>query len=155
MDVGGDEYDTSALAAAPGPALAVLCQDRMQSLNAYVAVSRDGGAQFVQRPLIPAVSGSEELAMTSASSIFVAFSSSAGTGMTQYTLLSSDDGGGSWQQAASDTEESAGSPPPPDSTFLGFESAVVGRWVVGGDILWQTADGGGQWVRDPSYVSSA
>jgi photosystem II stability/assembly factor-like uncharacterized protein len=75
--------------------------------------------------------------------------------MTQYTLLSSDDGGGSWQQAASDTEESAGSPPPPDSTFLGFESAVVGRWVVGGDILWQTADGGGQWVRDPSYVSSA
>jgi hypothetical protein len=27
--------------------------------------------------------------------------------------------------------------------------------VVGGDILWQTADGGGQWVRDPSYVSSA
>ena len=65
----------------------------MQSLNAYVAVSRDGGAQFVQRPLIPAVSGSEELAMTSASSIFVAFSSSAGTGTTQYTLLSSDE----WQ----------------------------------------------------------
>jgi photosystem II stability/assembly factor-like uncharacterized protein len=155
VDVGRDEYDTSALAAAPGPALAVLCQDRMQSLNAYVAVSRDGGAEFAERPLIPAVSGSEELAMTSASSIFVAFSSPAGTGTTQYTLLSSDDGGGSWQQAARDTEESAGSPPPPDSTFLGFESSVVGRWVVGGDILWQTADGGGQWVRDPSYVSSA
>ena len=32
---------------------------------------------------------------------------------------------------------------------------MVGRWVVGGDILWQTADGGGQWVRDLSYVSSA
>jgi hypothetical protein len=155
VDVGGDEYDTAALAAAPGPALAVLCQDRFQQLNVYVAVSLDGGAQFVQRPLIPAVSGSEELAMTSASSIFVAFSSSPGTGTTQYILLSSADGGGSWQQAASDTEESAGNPPPPDSTFLGFESSLVGRWVVGGDILWQTADGGGQWVRDLSYVSSA
>jgi photosystem II stability/assembly factor-like uncharacterized protein len=93
--------------------------------------------------------------MTSASSLFLSFSATPDTGTTQYSLLSSDDGGRSWQQAASDTEESAGSPPPPDSTFLGFESPVVGRWVVGGDILWQTADGGGQWVRDLSYVSSA
>ena len=53
VDVGGDEYDTSALAAAPGPALAVLCQDRMQPLNMYVAVARDGGA-----PVRPAAAAS-------------------------------------------------------------------------------------------------
>jgi photosystem II stability/assembly factor-like uncharacterized protein len=154
-DVGGGEYDTSALAAAPGSAVAVLCQARLHPLDMYVAESVDGGSQFVPRPLVPAAAGSEELAMTSASSIFLALSSTPGTGTTQYSLLSSDDGGRSWQQAASDLAETAGNPPPADSSFLGFESSLVGRWVVGGDILWQTSDGGAQWGRDPSYVSSA
>jgi photosystem II stability/assembly factor-like uncharacterized protein len=154
-DVGGDEYDTQALAAAPGSVLAVLCHDRAQPLNAYVAVSVDGGTQFTARPLIPAALGTQELAMTSASSLFVSFSSTPGTGTTLYSLLRSDDGGEGWQQAASATQESAGNPPPPESTFLGFESPLVGRWVVGGDVLWQTYDGGAQWAPDPSYVSSA
>jgi photosystem II stability/assembly factor-like uncharacterized protein len=154
-DVGGDEYDTWALAAAPGSALAVLCEDRLQPLDMYIALSADGGNSFAAQPLLPAAEGPVELAMTSASSIFVGFSASPGTGTTQYSILSSADGGRSWQQAATDLEVKAGNPPPPASTFLGFESSVVGRWVVGGDILWQTSDGGSQWVRDGSYVSSA
>jgi photosystem II stability/assembly factor-like uncharacterized protein len=121
----------------------------------YVALSIDGGNHFADQRLIPAADGPDELAMTSASSIFVAFSASPGTGTTQYSVLSSDDGGQSWDQAATDLEVKAGNPPPPDSTFFGFESSMVGRWVVGGDVLWQTSDGGFQWARDPSYVSSA
>ena len=154
-DVGGDEYDTSALAAAPGSALAALCEDRLQPLDMYVALSLDGGSSFAAQPLLPAAEGSVELAMTSASSIFVAFSASPGTGTTQYSMVSSADGGRSWQEAATDLEVKVGNPPPPPSSFLGFESPAVGRWVVGGDVLWQTADGGGQWVRRSFYVSSA
>lgn len=145
--VGGDEYDTSDVAAAPPSVVVVLCRDRLQFTNTFVALSTDGGATFTAQPLIPGDQEGDQIAATSATSIFLSDSVAAATGTTQYSLLSSDDGGRSWQQAASDWAQNVGDPPPPDSPFLGFESASVGRWVAGTNDVWQTSNGGVSWAR--------
>jgi photosystem II stability/assembly factor-like uncharacterized protein len=149
--VDGDEYDTAAIAAAAPSVLAVLCRDRMQPLNMFLALSSDGGSAFTMGPLIPGApwAAVDELAATSASAIFLAFSAPAGTGTTVYSLLASDDGGRSWYQSTSRVAQGVGTSPP-SGTFLGFESAAVGRWVVAGNDLWQTTDGGAQWVQEPA-----
>jgi hypothetical protein len=143
--VGGDEYDTAELTAAAPFVVAALCQDRMEPQNTFVSLSTDGGAVFTPQPLIPG--GADEIAAASATSVFAASSNPQGTGTTQYLLFSSLDGGWSWRQVASDLAENVGDPPPPQSPFLGFESASVGRWVVGNDVVWSSADGGASWVR--------
>jgi hypothetical protein len=150
-EVDGDEYDAGAIAAAPPSVLAVLCRDRLQPQNMFLALSSDGGASFTMGPLIPGapLASVDQLAATSASAVFLAFSAPIGTGTTQYSLLASDDGGRSWYQSTSEIGEEVDTSPPP-ATFLGFESATVGRWVVAGNDLWQTTDGGAQWVQEPA-----
>jgi photosystem II stability/assembly factor-like uncharacterized protein len=150
-EVDGAEYDTAAIAAASPSVLAVLCRDRMQPQNMSLALSSDGGTSFTMGPLIPGapLAAVDQLAATSASAVFLGFSTPVGTGTTQYSLLASDDGGRSWYQSTSETGEEVGTSPPP-GTFLGFESAAVGRWVVAGNDLWQTTDGGAQWVQEPA-----
>jgi photosystem II stability/assembly factor-like uncharacterized protein len=146
-DVGGEEYDTTAIAAAPQSVLAVLCRDRMQGQNAFVAVSTDGGAEFATRPLVPGSAMLGTLAATSATTLFVGTSAFVGTGSTEWVLLASSDGGQSWRQVAEETGEVASDFPA--ASFLGFESARAGRWVGYPYDIWETTDGGNTWTRQP------
>jgi len=150
-EVGGDEYDAAAIAAASQSVLAVLCRDRQQGQNMVVALSDDGGSDFTMGRLIPGasvLSQFDQLAVTSASMVFVGLSSVVGKGTTQYLLLASDDGGRSWYQATSEIGQEVGTSPPP-SPFLGFENPATGRWVAGGNDLWQTTDRGSLWSQQP------
>jgi photosystem II stability/assembly factor-like uncharacterized protein len=138
----GQEYDTVAVTAAPGRVVDVLCRDRAEAFNTFVAASDDGGADFVAGSLIPGSPPFTELAATSASGVVVGESAPVGT-TTTYGLVASNDAGRTWTQVASTLLEQVGVPPA-TSSFLGFESPTVGRWVVGNDV-WQTTDGGSSW----------
>jgi photosystem II stability/assembly factor-like uncharacterized protein len=87
------------------------------------------------------------LAATSATTLFVGTSTFVGTGSGEWELLASSDGGRSWRQVAEEAGEVA--PDFPADSFLGFESARVGRWVGYPYDIWETTDGGGTWLRQP------
>jgi photosystem II stability/assembly factor-like uncharacterized protein len=144
-NVGGDEFDTVAINAAPQSVLVALCRDRFQSQRAYVAVSTDSGVVFAGQSVVsvPAFLGS--IAATNASTIFLGTAGSPGTGSTQWVLLASTDGGHSWQTAVSETGQAQLFFP--TEPFLGFENTTVGRWVGEPYHLWETTDGGVHWIK--------
>lgn len=146
-DVGGTEYDTTAIAAAPSSVVTALCSERGGTQRAYVAVSTDGGADFVSRPLVAVADPFDVIAATSATSLFLGTGPSASTGLAHWTLLASSDGGQTWHQAA--TQTGTVGPYFPSQGFLGFENTAVGRWVGYPYDIWETNDGGSTWVNQP------
>jgi len=150
--VGGVEFDTSAIAAAPQGVLAALCVDRAQPTHAFVDVSTDSGVVFAAGSVLTNSGILGSLALTSASNIFVGSAGMPGKGSAQWVLMASHDGGQTWQQAV--VQNGTSQPYFPARTFLGFENNQVGRWVGSPYAIWETTDGGAQWVRQ-SVASAA
>jgi photosystem II stability/assembly factor-like uncharacterized protein len=144
-DVGGDEYDTVAISAAPQSVLVALCRDRFEARRAYVAVSTDSGAVFAGQSVVSEPVFLGTIAATSASTVFLGTAGSQGTGSAQWVLLVSTDGGSSWRTVVHETGQAQ--PYFPADPFLGFENATVGRWVGNPHHLWETTDGGVHWVE--------
>jgi hypothetical protein len=149
--VGGNEYDMVALAAAPGSVLGALCTER-GGTGQFVAISTDGGSVFLPTLMVGAVKGKAEqfdqIAMTSASNLFLGTGGLYGTGRVEYQLISSTDGGSTWQVAIAASGEAQLNYP--SGGFLGFENPSVGRWVGDPLSIWQTSDGGRTWTGDNS-----
>ncbi|HEX3794341.1 MAG TPA: hypothetical protein VHV57_07560 [Acidimicrobiales bacterium] len=148
VQVGQDEYDLAALAAAPSSVVTGLCVDR-GGQHSYVAVSTDGGAEFTGEQIMPGSDFFRSIAVTNASAIFLSGYTTGPNATSRFLLWASQDGGQDWKQVASES----GSPSDqyPLSGFLGFENASVGRWCPGGNALWNTTDGGSSWIVQPLY----
>jgi hypothetical protein len=149
--VNGDEYDTSAIAAAPGPELFVLCTDRMGESSQFLERSSNPSHGFQSEPMLP-TGPFDQIAATSATNVVL------GTGPVDYyigptaphtfELIHSTDGGSRWKTAAIDRDTvSQNNANPVPAGFLGFESTQLGWWVGDPGYIWATADGGSQWVR--------
>jgi photosystem II stability/assembly factor-like uncharacterized protein len=100
---------------------------------------------FAAGSILTASDPSGTLAVTSASNLFVGPVGETGTGSSQWALLASQDGGQSWHQAV--VQSGNLEPSFPEQTFLGFENGEVGRWVGYPYDIWETTDGGTQWVK--------
>lgn len=121
------EVDSTAVAAAAGGTVSVLCASRDGTSPTFVAVSHDRGAHFARAPgsLPPR---SVHLLAGDPTSVLVAASDGA---------YRSTDGGAHWARIP-DLSRSV--------SFLGFESARVGRAVTaGGRTIWTTTDRGRTW----------
>jgi photosystem II stability/assembly factor-like uncharacterized protein len=148
-EVDGHPIEMHALAAAPGAVLAALCVGQAEGQPAFVAISVDGGRDFVPGTFIPG-SGSDSfdtIAATSASGLVLGTGGLGGPGVEHYALLASRDGGRTWSQVANESGPAERNQPAPDNGFLGFESSTVGRWVGYPDDIWETTDGGRRWTR--------
>jgi hypothetical protein len=150
-DVVGVEYDATSIAAAPRGVLAVLCLDREQPTRAFVDVSTDSGVVFAAGSTVTAASLLGTVVVTSASNLFVGSAGMAGTGPAQWVLLASGDGGQTWRQAV--VQNGKAEPNFAAQTFLGFENSTVGRWVGYPSNIWETTDGGAQWVKQSIAAS--
>ncbi len=130
-------YGTRALAAAPGGVLIALCEDAAGS-RAGVAVSTDAGRSFGGIEFLPKPRSGmyTEIAAASSHLLLVAV---PGTELVQST-----DGGHHWVVVV--RLRTQPSPSTPTSTFLGFESPTVGRWIGPPDTLWTTTDAGLTWT---------
>ncbi len=123
------EVDSSALAAAPGGRVSVLCTNRQAPNRQFVATSTTHGATFTARGALP--QRADQLAGDPTTVLVTAGDS----------LLRSTDGGRSWARLIQPTGP---------VSFLGFESSTVGRAVTdGGRTIWTTSDGGRLWSRLP------
>jgi hypothetical protein len=130
----GSEVDTRAVTVAPDGSITLLCSSRTAGGAQHTMTSTDGGRHFHG----PAAGGLGSAAVQ-------AFAASSAT-----TLLASSDrlyrsttGGQRWSAAGG----------PPSASYLGFESATVGRAIDGGDatrgagsLVWTTTDGGASWT---------
>lgn len=125
----GGEADSSDVAGAPGHRVAVLCTPRFGGSASFVATSTDGGRTAVRaRGAIP-IPGALHLAGDPRTVLAV-----GGEG-----LACSHDGGATWTAIPYVTGA---------VTFVGFESAEVGRVIAAdGQALWTTRDGGATWTR--------
>lgn len=124
-------------AAAPNGVLVALCAASSFQKSA-VAISTDSGAEFGPlESMPPPSSGSySEIAATSAESIFAAVPSRE--------LVESQTGGRQWRVAIKVKQRPSAATP--QTTFLGFEDPLVGRWVGPPDTLWSTTNGGLTWT---------
>jgi hypothetical protein len=144
-EVGGVEFDTTAIAAAPQGVVAVLCVDRSQPTHAFVDVSTDSGVVFGAGSVLTSSGILGSLALTSASNLFVGSAGMPGKGSAQWILMASQDGGQTWKQAVAQSGKDQ--PYFPAQTFLGFENSSIGRWVGYPYSIWETTNGGTQWVK--------
>lgn len=121
------EVDSVAVAAAPGGAVSLLCASRDGVSRIFAIISRDTGTHFTQRTdSLPRSAG--ELLTGDPSTVLIA------AGTTAYRLIGA---GPRWVQVAG----LAGR-----VSFLGFESATVGRAVTdAGRKIETTTDGGRTW----------
>jgi photosystem II stability/assembly factor-like uncharacterized protein len=123
----GEEIDSTAIAAAPGGRVGVLCMRRMSPNQLRVATSTDAGAQFTMQPGEIPLDAANLLAGDPETVLVV-----AGMGMARST-----DGGATWQKVTDVTG---------DIGWMGFESPTVGRAVsADGSTIWTTRDGGQTW----------
>ena len=129
-------YQTTNLAVAPGGVLVALCASTRSSRSGVV-VSTDGGDHFVQLQLLPStIRGAfTEVAATGPADIFAA--------VPGVELAESTNGGRRWAVAITIRPEPQSKGP--TSSFLGFESPLVGRWIGPPDVLWTTTNGGATW----------
>lgn len=132
-------------AAATGQFIAALCVSRSGGGDAVVTSTSAGDTWGPPHP-VPG-SGLQIIAAASATHLVVANASTRGSGPVTYTLHASTDGGQQWSTPVTDPEvlDQAA----PGSAFLGFEDALVGRWVGYEGAIWTTRDGGTHWLRTP------
>ncbi len=130
-------YGARAFAAAPGGVLIALCENSSGS-RAAVEVSTDSGAKFgPMEPLPRLKSGAySELAAVNQNLLLAA--------APGVELVQSTDSGRHWRVVVQLKTHPLASTPM--STFLGFESPMVGRWVGPPNTLWTTTDGGLSWT---------
>lgn len=131
-------YRTTDLSAAPGGVLVALCSSS-QSSRAGVVISPDAGATFGQLQLLPRTTQGAftELSSTSPSNIFAA--------VPGVELVGSSTGGRRWKV---EVKVRPGSDRAlPSSSFLGFESPLVGRWIGPPGVVWTTINGGETWSQ--------
>jgi photosystem II stability/assembly factor-like uncharacterized protein len=133
----GHRYVDLGLTSAPGGIVVALCVRRDGRGPEAVAVSSDCGASFGPLAVIPKSDQSQftEIAATTAQHLFA--------GIPGVLLITSANGGQSWHTAVAVPGKL-----PADattSTFLGFESPEVGRWVGAPGTLWGTVDAGATW----------
>jgi photosystem II stability/assembly factor-like uncharacterized protein len=125
----GGEVDSRAVAGAPYGRVSVLCTTRFQpSQRSFVTTSTDHGATFTPQPgTVPRATATQ---LTGDPTTVLV---TAGTGLARST-----DGGRTWRIVPSVTG---------DITFVGFESATVGRAVsADGQTIWTTRDAGKAWT---------
>jgi photosystem II stability/assembly factor-like uncharacterized protein len=133
----GQRYVDRGLTSAPNGIVVALCVRRDGLGPEAVAVSSDCGASFGPLAMIPESDHSQftEIAATTAQHLFAAIPGAI--------LIASTNGGQSWHTAVAVSGQL-----PADattSTFLGFESPEVGRWVGAPGTMWGTTDGGATW----------
>ncbi len=128
------ETDTRAVTAASDNALAVLCTPRQAGGAQFTMTSTDNGGHFSQAP---ASLGSATATAFGAASGSILFAS-----LDQ--LYRSTDGGAHWSRLPGG---------PMTASFIGFESATVGRLLeapsngaVGSARVWTTTDAGQTWT---------
>lgn len=123
-----NEVDLVALTTAPDGTVAGLCRQRAAGGRALLLTSSDGGASFhiANRRAL----GSADVALIAAASAQDLFADSD-------ELYRSTDGGNHFGRVAG----------PAQPSFLGFETARVGRALTGSDTVWTTRDGGATWSR--------
>ncbi|MHB1500093.1 MAG: hypothetical protein ACYCYK_02800 [Candidatus Dormibacteria bacterium] len=130
-------YGAADFAAASAGLLVALCRTA-SGTKAGIEVSTNAGATFGPLEPLPRLGQGvySEIAAASPQSIVVAASG--------VELLVSSSGGRHWQVAAAPKARPSASTP--TSTFLGFESPLIGRWVGPPNTLWSTTDGGLTWA---------
>jgi photosystem II stability/assembly factor-like uncharacterized protein len=142
-----NEHDASALAAAPGGFVAVLCQPRAGTGLTFVLTSADYGSSWSPPRAVPG--GTRHylnlIAAASPGRLAVATGGAQGSGPFTYRLVVSADNGVRWSSAVTGTTQI--NPQAPGASFLGFEDTRVGRWVSDDRSIWTTSDGGLHWHR--------
>jgi len=129
----GGEVDSKAITTAPDGSVTVLCTRRAALGTQFTSTSSDGGASF--RPGGRDALGAAPITALGAASAAVLFVSSDAT-------YRSPDGGSTWLRLRAN----GGSGPGP-ATFIGFESATVGRAIAdSGRTIWTTRDAGLTWT---------
>ena len=122
----GQEIDGTSVAGGGGGRVSVLCAERAAPHRIFVATSTDAGVHFTTASMLP--SGPWTMLTGDPTTVLVA----AGTEMVRST-----DGGATWQPVSELFD---------GVTFVGFESAQVGRAVSDhGTKIWTTRDGGATW----------
>jgi photosystem II stability/assembly factor-like uncharacterized protein len=142
----GVEEDLIYLANATGGFFAGLCTPHVGT-GGFVVTSSDGGGSWQRAGSLPTAEPPLALLAAASPSTF-ALSSSATSGAGPFTaqLFVSTDAGRHWTLATSDAQQvtSLGV-----SSWLGFETAQVGRWIGDPHSIWTTNDGGEHWNQSP------
>ena len=136
------EDDATAVASAPGGAVAVLCVPRTAQFSPpFVLASPDGGATFGGRHRLPlAVQGSSvALALGAGSPGDLCVAALDGS---RYVALVSHNGGVSWTRTLTVPAPSEGAA----GAFVTFADATHAALGFQTDTLWTTADGGDTWT---------
>lgn len=137
------EYDSAAMAAAPGGVLADLCNERGHP-GQFVTISTDGGKTFAGKANLPGATTYQLIAAINALDLFLGMTY-GGQPQPSLSLIGSSDGGRSWHAEA--TAGGVGELYFPVQGYLGFESTTVGRWVGYPYDIWETTDGGEHWNK--------
>jgi photosystem II stability/assembly factor-like uncharacterized protein len=127
----GREVDSMQVSAGADGSVAVLCSPRGGG-GGFTAISADGTGPFRAGGPLPANSAGGLLGAASARVQLV---------VSADALYRTQDGGNTWQPISA---VPLGASP----TFIGFESATVGRVVIGtGQTIWTTRDAGLTWTK--------
>lgn len=132
---GSREVDSTSLSMGDDGSIVVLCRPRTADPAPFVAISTDGGLSFRAAP--PSL-GAGTRSITAASATTILSWSDA--------LYRSTDAGRTWHRVLEDPAIGSVSGDVERPLFLGFESALVGRYVtLDGVTIYTTRDGGGTW----------
>lgn len=142
-DDAGGENDGTAMAAAPGGVLSILCTSRMRptQLN-FVVTSTDDARSFGPRRQLP---NAATIAISLGSARTIAVSAFRGAGPR---LFVSHDGGRSWRVTL---EAPVPADPEDSGFFLGFQNAATARAAFAGPSIWTTRDAGRTWRRSDPF----
>ena len=138
--------DATSLAASTGGFVVALCAPRSGNSHLFVVTSSNEGTTWGPPHPVPS-SVLQLIAAASPTHLALATGPTTGSGPITYTLYVSADGGAHWSLAVRDPEYLDAAAP--GSAFLGFEDALVGRWVGFEGAIWTTQDGGALWTRRP------
>jgi len=145
--------DAIDIAVTPGGSLAALCGPRSgQGADISVVTSADGGRSWSANRPVPSAGGfaPDLIAAAGPKDLVVSNSLVSGGGPYTYRLLSTTDGGRSWSTVASESVQlDTGAA---YTSYLSFQTPLVGRWVGEQHAIWTTTNGGRRWTRRLSPV---